>query len=179
MSIQYDLFTATPLKPALNAEDKIMTEKFLDDGHLEYKYAVRLRVILRRANGKTPKEIAGFFNVHINSVAAYTKRYNTAGIDSLLHDKTRKPGMAPVAGEIRNRVTDIACHEKPKDATHRSTRKLAKRVGISHDKVAEIPREAGVKPHIQSYYSYSSDPNFEEKLRDIAGLYIKTRLTTR
>jgi transposase len=69
-------------------------------------------------------------------------------------------------------VIDIACHEKPKDATHWSTRRLAKRVGISHNKVSEILRAGGIKPHIQSYYSYSNDPDFETKLRDIVGLYM-------
>ena len=51
---------ATPLIPALNAEDAALMKKVLDDGHFEYKYAVRLQVILHRANGKTPKEIARF-----------------------------------------------------------------------------------------------------------------------
>jgi transposase len=69
-------------------------------------------------------------------------------------------------------VIDIACHEKPKDATHWSTRRLAKRVGISHNKVSEILRANDIKPHIQSYYSYSNDPDFETKLRDVVGLYM-------
>jgi hypothetical protein len=64
-------------------------------------------------------------------------------------------------------VIDIACHEKPQDATQRSTRKLAARFGISHNKVSEILRGYGIKPHIQSYYSYSNDPDFEKQLRDV------------
>jgi hypothetical protein len=103
---------------------------------------------------------------------AYVKRYNAAGLDSLLRDKTRKPGTPPVSEEIKNKVIDIACHEKPEDATHWSTRRLAKRVGISHNKVSEILRASNIKPQIQSYYSYSNDPDFETKLRDVAGLYM-------
>jgi transposase len=110
--------------------------------------------------------------ININTVTSYVKRYNATGLGSLLRDKTRKPGTPPVSEEIKNKVTGIACHGKPEDATHRSTRKLARRVGISHNKAAEILRANGIKPHIQSYYSYSSDPDFEAKLRDAAGLYM-------
>ena len=163
---------AKSLIPALVADDKILMEKLLVSGHIEYKYAIRLQVVLNRAKGKLPTEIAEYFGIHINSVAAYINRYNDTGLDSLLRDKTRKPGTKPISEEIKNKVIDIACHEKPKDATHWSTRKLAKRVGISHNKVSEILRANNIKPHIQSYYSYSNDPNFETKLRDIVGLYM-------
>ncbi|GHV42751.1 IS630 family transposase [Spirochaetia bacterium] len=163
---------AKEIKAALVAEDKILMEQLLASGHIEYKYAVRMQVVLHRANGKSPTAIAEYLGININTVTSYVKRYNATGLDSLLHDKTRKPGTPPVSEEIKNKVIDIACHEKPKDATHWSTRKLAKRVGISHNKVSEILRDNGIKSHIQSYYSYSNDPDFEAKLRDVVGLYM-------
>ena len=163
---------AKEIKAALAAEDKVLMEQLLASGHIEHKYAVRLQVVLHRANGKSPTDIAEYLGININTVTSYVKRYNATGIDSLLRDKTRKPGTPPISEEIKNKVIEIACHEKPKDATHWSTRKLAKRVGISHNKVSEILRENGIKPHIQSYYSYSNDPDFEAKLRDVVGLYM-------
>ncbi|GMO58320.1 MAG: hypothetical protein Ta2A_03750 [Treponemataceae bacterium] len=155
------------------AEDRVIMEQLLASGHIEHKYAVRLQTVLHRLDGKSPTDIAKYLGININTVTAYVKRYNATGLDSLLRDKTRKPGTPPVSEEIKNKVRDIACHEKPKNATHWSTRTLAKRVGgISHNKVSEILRESGIKPHIQSYYSYSNDPQFETKLRDVVGLYM-------
>jgi transposase len=166
------------IAPELNADDKTLMEQLLRSGHIEHKYAVRLQTVLHRANGKSAAEIAEYPGININSVTAYIKRYNAYGIDLLLRDKTRKPGTAPVSEDIKNKVIDIACHEKPENATHWSTRRLAGRTGISHNKVSEILRGAGIKPHIQSYYSYSNDPQFEEKREDIVGLYM-SRLRTR
>jgi transposase len=163
---------AKAIDPALIAKDKILMEQLLASGHIEHKYAVRLRTVLNRAKGKPPTEIAEYMGIHINSVTAYVKRYNAAGLDSLFRDKTRKPGTPPISEEIKNKVIDIACHEKPKDATRWSTRRLAKRVGISHNKASEILRANNIKSHIQSYYSYSDDPDFETKLRDVVGLYM-------
>jgi transposase len=160
------------IAPELNADDKELMESLLRSGHIEHKYAVRLQTVVHRTNGKSPTEIAEYLGIHVNSVTAYVKRYNTYGIDSLLRDKTRKPGIPPISNDIKNKVIDIACHEKPENATHWSTRRLARRIGISHNKVSEILREAGIKPHIQSYYAYSNDPQFETKLEDIVGLYM-------
>ncbi len=147
-------------------------EKLLASGHIQHKFAVRLQTVLNRAKGIPPTEIAKCLGMHINSISAFVKRYNENGLDSLLRNKTRKPGTEPISDEIKNNVIEIACHEKPEDATHWSTRKLAKRVGISHNKVSEILRAANIKPHIHSYYSFSKDPNFEAKLRDVVGLYM-------
>ncbi|GHU22770.1 hypothetical protein FACS1894172_05140 [Spirochaetia bacterium] len=129
---------ANEIKAALVTEDKILMEQLLESGHIEHKYAIRLQVVLHRANGKTPTDIAEYLGININTITSYVKRYNETGVDSLLHDKTRKPGTAPISEEIKNKVIDIACYENSKDATHWSTRKLAKRVGISHNKVSGI-----------------------------------------
>ncbi|GHV75164.1 hypothetical protein AGMMS49940_24660 [Spirochaetia bacterium] len=112
------MFMAKALVPALVADDKILIENILTSGHIEYKYAVRLQAVLHRANGKSPTDIAEYLGIHINSVAAFVKRYNVAGLDALLYDKTRKPGTLPISEETKNKVIDIACHEKPKDAQH-------------------------------------------------------------
>ncbi|GMO30224.1 MAG: hypothetical protein Ta2B_11060 [Termitinemataceae bacterium] len=113
-------------------------ENLLASGHIMHKFAVRLQTVLNRAKGIFPSEIAKCLGIHINSISAFVKRYNETGLESLLRDKTRKPGTAPISDEIKNKVITIACHEKPEDATHWSTRKLVKRVGISHNKVSEI-----------------------------------------
>jgi lambda repressor-like predicted transcriptional regulator len=76
-------------------------EKLLSTGHLEQKYAQRLQTVLLRARNKGTSEIADFLGMHPCTVSPYINRYNTCGINSLLHDKTRKPGNEPISQEIK------------------------------------------------------------------------------
>jgi transposase len=161
------------LQPQLNADDKDLMEKLLSAGHIAHKIAVRLQTVLLRAKGKGTGEIADFLGVHISSVSAYINRYNTGGIEYLLHDKTRKPGKEPVSQDIKNEICRLVCNEKPKDETHWSSRTLAKRVGISHAAVNTILQEYGLKPDKVEKRNYSTDPDFKAKLEDVVGLYLK------
>jgi transposase len=161
------------LQPNLNPEDKEIMEKLLSAGHLEQKYAERLQTVMLRARGKGTGEIADFLGMHQSTVSLYINRYNTFGIDSLLHDKTRKPGKEPVSQKIKNEICRLVCSEKPKGETHWSCRTLAARTGISHTRVSQILNEHGLKPHVAVKRNYSNDPDFEAKMTDVVGLYLK------
>ena len=60
----------------------------------------------------------------------------------------------------------------PPDATHWSSRDLAKKHGISKTTVAEIWRAFGLKPWTEESFKISPDPELIEKTRDIVGLYL-------
>jgi Zn-dependent peptidase ImmA (M78 family) len=49
---------------------------------------------------------------------------------------------------------------------------LAKRFGISHTAVNTILHERGLKPHIVKKWQVSTDPESEQKMKDIVGLYL-------
>jgi transposase len=144
----------------------------VDSGKLPSKAAIRLLAILNRADGKTLESISDFLSGSLSSVVRYIKRFNADGLESLLKDKTRKPGKAPVSVETKNKLCVVACTEKTKDAAHWSVRSLAKRVGISKSAVNNILRERGIKPHPVETFQFSSDERFKEKLKDAAGLYM-------
>jgi transposase len=160
------------IQPTLNEEDKDLMEKLLSAGEIKHKYAVRLQTILLRSKGKGTRDISEFLSLHQSTVSLYINRYNEWGIDALLRDKTRKPGKEPISQEIKEELCRIVCKEKPKDETHWSIRTLAKRVGISRTAVNTILREYGLKPHLIRTFQVSTDPDFEKKLKDVAGLYL-------
>src|SRR5467141_4069607 len=60
----------------------------------------------------------------------------------------------------------------PADATHWSTRAMAKRCGLSQSMVSRIWRAFALQPHRVEGFKLSKDPRFIEKVRDIAGLYL-------
>ena len=161
------------IQPELNKEDKDLMEKLLSAGHIEYKYAVRLQTVLLRAKGKGTAEISDFLGIHISTISLYINRYNTYGIDALLKDKTRKPGKEPISQDIKDEICRLVCNEKPSGETHWSCRVLAKRLGIGRTSVNRILQELGLKPHRVIGRNYSNDPDFEKKLKDVVGLYLK------
>jgi hypothetical protein len=63
-------------------------------------------------------------------------------VDDLLRDKTRKPGKAPIAAETTARVVALTCTEPPHQATHWTSRAMAKAIGISLGSVQRIWRGA-------------------------------------
>ena len=62
--------------------------------------------------------------------------------------------------------------ETPRDATHWSTRSMARAVGLSQSSILRIWRAFGLKPHRTEHFKISPDPQFVEKVRDLAGLYL-------
>jgi transposase len=161
------------LQPQLKTEDKDLMGKLLTAGHIEHKIAQRLQTVLLRARGKGTGEIADFLGICQSSVSTYINRYNVHGIDSLLHDKTRKPGKEPISQEIKNEICRLVCNEQPDGETHWSCRTLAQRTGIGRTSVNRILQEYGLKPHRVSKRNYSNDPDFVSKLEDVVGLYLK------
>jgi transposase/transcriptional regulator with XRE-family HTH domain len=93
-------------------------------------------------------------------------------VEPLLRDKTRKPGKAPISNEVKNKICEVACQQKPKDATHWSTRELAKKFGVSKATVNRILRERDIKPHLVKTFKFSTDEHFADKLTDVVGLYV-------
>ena len=70
------------------------------------------------------------------------------------------------------RVVTRTLETKPANATHWSTRGMAKAVGMSQSAVSRIWRAFGLKPHRAETFKLSTDPNFVEKVRDVVGLYL-------
>src|SRR5207302_8931324 len=60
----------------------------------------------------------------------------------------------------------------PRDATHWSTREMAKASGLSDTSVLRIWHAFGLQPHRAETFKLSNDPQLVEKVRDIAGLYL-------
>src|SRR6266511_4325864 len=60
----------------------------------------------------------------------------------------------------------------PPDATHWSTRSLARATGMSQTAVSRIWRAFGLKPHLAETWKLSTDPQFIDKVRDLCGLYL-------
>src|ERR1700675_305326 len=73
---------------------------------------------------------------------------------------------------MKLKVVEKTVKERPANATHWSVRSMATAMGISHTSVQRIWAEAGLKPHLVRRFKISNDPQFEEKVTDVVGLYM-------
>jgi hypothetical protein len=94
----------------------------------------------------------------------------TAGVGTIAKGRGRKPALPERTVAEVVRVTQ---NEKPQDgSTHWTTRSLAHRFGIGKDAVARIWSDHNLKPWKVHAFKISTDPDFEEKLVEVVGLYL-------
>lgn len=70
------------------------------------------------------------------------------------------------------KLIQLTLDSLPEDATHWSTRSMARASGMSQSAVLRIWRAFGLRPHLSESFKLSKDPLFIEKVRDIVGLYL-------
>jgi transposase len=133
--------------------------------------ALRCRIVLACAEGVTNKEAAAQERVHPVTVSKWRHRFFEAGLEGLV-DAPRPGAKRTISDDVIEAVVVDTLETAPPDATHWSTRDLAKKHGISKTTVAEVWRAFGLKPWQQDSFKISPDPDLIEKTRDIVGLYL-------
>jgi transposase len=137
------------------------------------RFAQRARMILLAAEGRQDKQIAAEVGIRRQSVALWRRRFLELGIDGIEKD-------APRGGRKRSARSDAKVRDlirrttqtTPPDATHWSTRSMARAAGTSEATVRRVWHEHGLKPHRVKSFKLSNDKRFIEKLDDIVGLYL-------
>ncbi len=133
--------------------------------------AQRSRIVLLAADGLDSKAIASRIGVHEATVGKWRRRYLERGIDGLIDEP--RPGAPRKIGDADVEAVVVkTLEETPADATHWSTRDLAKKVGMSASSVGRIWHAFGLKPWLTDTFKLSEDPQFIDKLRDVVGLYM-------
>src|SRR6266849_4363107 len=84
-------------------------------------------------------------------------------------DRGRKPRLSQ---KKIDSIIDRTLHTKPPGATHWSTRTLAREMGVSNATVARIWQAHRLQPHRERSFKLSTDPLFNERVRDVVGLYM-------
>ena len=104
-------------------------------------------------------------------VGKWRARFVENGLDGLL-DEPRPGTPRKVSDAEVERVLAMTLESLPRDATHWSTRSLARQCGLSRSTVSRIWRAFALQPHRSETFKLSKDPLFIEKVRDIVGLYL-------
>ena len=139
---------------------------------------VRLReralIVLGASSGLTNKELAAELGLEVNKVGRWRRRYAEEGLAGIEKERARggnRGGRSDAEREaLRSRIVELTTTRLPEGATHWSCRLMAREVGVSRNFVNRTWRARGLKPHLSRTFKLSTDPRFEEKLRDVVGL---------
>jgi hypothetical protein len=141
-------------------------ERVVADRNSRQKHVWRAQIILATAAGCGTAEIMRRAGVSKPSVWRWQARFMQDGVASLLRDKTRKPGVAPLPPALVDRLVALTLGEPPGARSHWTGRAMAAATGISLRSVQRI-----WAAHVRRF-KLSKDPAFAAKLRDVVGLYL-------
>jgi transposase len=136
-----------------------------------HSIAQRARIVLLAAEGLTNNAVAERVGVNQATVVKWRKRFLGRRLDGLV-DEPRPGAPRRISDADVEAVIVATLEDKPTDATHWSTRDLAKKVGMSPSSVGRIWQAFGLKPWQTDTFKLSEDPQFVDKVRDVVGLYM-------
>jgi transposase len=156
----------------LSLEQRTALERLARQRSKPARLIERARIVLLAANGLENKQIAQRMRMTPEKAARWRSRFLEGGIAALEKDAPR-PGRTRIISDRQVKtVVKMTLQETPANATHWSTRTMARAAGISEASVRRIWRAYGLKPHQVRTFKLSRDPQFTEKLEDIVGLYL-------
>ncbi len=135
------------------------------------KLVLRSKIILRCADGLPNIAVAkelGISNWTVGKWRSRFQQFRLAGLE----DEPRIGGPRTISDEKVMEIVNKTLHERPKGATHWSTRRMAEQTGVSRDGIMRIWHAFGLQPHRVETFKLSTDPHFVEKVRDVVGLYL-------
>jgi len=155
----------------LSDEERVQLEAWTRRRTSAQALAQRSRIVLLAAEGLKNTEIAERLAISRSTAAIWRARFAEHRLDGLL-DEPRPGRPRTISDEQVEEVVVRTLETTPKDATHWSTRSLARELGLTQSAVLRIWKAFGLQPHRQQTWKLSKDPLFVEKARDIVGLYL-------
>lgn len=141
-------------------------------GTTTQRVARRCRVILLAHEGTSNSSIAQQLGLSRPTVIATRAAFLRGGIVAIQRDPKRKRSRRVLSKELEQRILDTTLKTKPPDGTHWSVRGMARQLGVSRMMVQRVWQRFDVQPHRVERFKLSNDPHFDEKVRDVVGLYL-------
>jgi transposase len=165
--------TGRPKQPlVLCDEERLSLERLAKRRKSAQAMALRARIVLACAEaGVTNLAVAAELGVSPATVGKWRARFLDRRLNGLF-DEDRPGAPRTITDDKVEALIVKTLEEKPVDATHWSTRSMAKATGMSQTSISLIWRAFGLQPHRAESFKLSTDPLFVEKVRDIVGLYL-------
>ena len=157
---------------SMTAEEQQTLEAWVRAPGTPQYVVLRSCICLRAHEGLPNRRIAAELGTSRPTVLLWRQRFCEAGPAALEQDAARGQSAQRLDASLVKAIVEATLQTTPPDATHWSTRSLARKFGISHMTVARIWDGHGLQPHRVRTFKLSRDPQFVAKLTDVVGLYL-------
>lgn len=137
----------TGIHMEVTAEDTKRLEAIVAARGSAQKHVWRSRIILATAQGLGTQAIMAATGKSKPCVWRWQERFMAEGVDGLLRDKSRPPGIAPLDKAVVDKVVKLTLSLPDHEATHWTVRAMAKAMGIAASSVVKIWHDHGLAPH--------------------------------
>jgi transposase len=131
----------------------------------------RARAVLLMAQGRSGVEIAERIGYTVIQVSRIRRRFAEGGLAGL-QDRPKSGRPPTVTARKRAQIVALTLKRPGPGLTHWTSRDLARKAGVSHTTVHRIWQAHALKPHRVSTFKFTTDPQAEEKIHDVVGLYL-------
>ena len=136
------------------------------------RLVLRANIVLGAAKGMRNRDIATQWHTLPKVVSLWRRRFAQQRLAGIEKDAPRGGRPARTRDHWAQTIVQRTTQSKPANATHWSTRSLAKELGVSRSMVHRVWQANQLKPHLTRRFKLSNDPQFVEKLIDVVGLYL-------
>ena len=155
--------TGRPIAPlTLSSEERETLGNWARRPKSAQALAQRSRIVLEAAAGNSNTTVAHKLGLTKQTVGKWRQRFVDQRLDGLL-DEPRPGAPRKIDDAQVERIVRLTLESTPADATHWSTRAMAKRCGLSQASVGRIWRAFGLQPHRVEGFKLSKDPLFIDK----------------
>ena len=159
-----------PLK--LSRRERARLEGIARSTSRSYAAVREAKGLLLAADGQSNHAIGSQLGVAATTPAHWREKFEregVKGVGEVAEGRGRKP---TIPQERIDQMIDDTRNTTPDDATHWSLRSMSRHSGLSTGLIAQEWKARGLKPHLVKTFKISNDPNFENKLVDVVGLYM-------
>jgi transposase len=169
----YNIFLSGKAKEIiLTAEERQQLESWVRATTTEQRLAIRSRIVLESAAGRTTKEIARNMKLRPATVSKWRVRFSKQRIPGL-SDGPRGGGPQKYDESTERRILSTLDNPPPEGYATWTGKLLVKSLGdVSDDHIWRVLRKHGIHLQRQRSWCVSTDPEFVPKAADIVGLYL-------
>jgi transposase len=155
----------------LSEDDRIELERLLRSPSSPSGLSRRARAVLLMAENCSGSETALLTGYTTVQVSRIRRRFAETGLDGL-QERPRSGRPRQITPRKVAQVVAMTLKPPAPGMSHWSSRDLSAKVGLSHSTVHRIWQAHALQPHRIETFKFSHDPQAEEKIYDVVGLYM-------
>ena len=156
----------------LNEDQKQQLQTLAGAGRTPQRLARKCEALLLASQGISNYAIARQTGLSRPCVLATRTAFRQGGLEALRRPQKRQRSRPKLTPPLEQKIVDTTLKTRPPDATHWSVRELARQLKVSRMMVHRVWQRHEIQPHRVERFKISNDPKFEEKVRDVVGLYL-------